>query len=130
MNGSQVRILSCGPNFNIDIQESLTLKKITINLLTLCLLATPAFAYKAKASWYSCCKRTANGERFNPNGFTAAHKKYKFGTKLKVTYHNRFVVVRINDRGPFIRGRELDLARGAARVIGCHGVCVVDIQKF
>lgn len=95
-----------------------------------------AHASKVVASWYDCeqpgeCSRskiTASGERFNPNGLTAAHKTFKFGTKLKVTYKGKSVIVRINDRGPFIRGRSLDLSRAAARSIGCKGICVVHIQ--
>lgn len=79
-------------------------------------------------SWYECCKVTANGEKFNPNGFTAAHKTLKFGTKLKVTYKNKSIIVRINDRGPYIYGRQLDLARGAARALQCSGVCKVTVQ--
>ena len=72
------------------------------------------------ASYYKSGKRTANGERFNPNGLTAAHRSLPFGTKLKVTNPRtgRSVVVRVNDRGPFIRGRVIDLSLGAARVIG------------
>lgn len=63
---------------------------------------------------------TANGERFNMNAMTAAHKTLPFGTRVRVTNprNGRSVVVRINDRGPFIRGREIDLSRGAARQIG------------
>ncbi len=62
---------------------------------------------------------TANGERYNPGGYTAAHKTLPFGTKVRVTGSNgRSVVVRINDRGPFIPGRSLDLSVGAARAIG------------
>jgi rare lipoprotein A len=62
---------------------------------------------------------TANGERYNPGGYTAAHKTLPFGTKLRVTGANgRSVIVRINDRGPFIGGRVLDLSVGAARAIG------------
>jgi rare lipoprotein A len=62
--------------------------------------------------------RTASGRRFNPNGMTAAHRCLPFGTKLRVTYGGRSVMVTINDRGPFIRGRVLDLSEGAARAIG------------
>lgn len=88
------------------------------------------------ASWYDCAKpgecskhkRTANGEKFNPNGLTAAHKSLKFGTKVKVTHKGRSVIVRINDRGPFIKGRTLDLSRAAARKIGCKGVCKVTMK--
>ncbi|MGD9682813.1 MAG: septal ring lytic transglycosylase RlpA family protein [Candidatus Obscuribacterales bacterium] len=65
---------------------------------------------------------TANGERFHPDGLTAAHKSLPFGTVLTVMYHGREVQVRINDRGPYIRGRDLDLSRGAARVLGFDGV--------
>ena len=87
------------------------------------------------ASWYDCAKpgecskskRTANGEKFNPNALTAAHKTLPFGTKVRITYKGRSVVVRINDRGPFIKGRHIDLSRAAARKIGCHGVCKVQM---
>jgi len=54
----------------------------------------------------------------NSNGMTAAHRTLPFGTKLKVTHGDRSVVVTINDRGPFVRGRVLDLSTGAARAIG------------
>jgi rare lipoprotein A len=63
---------------------------------------------------------TANGERYNPGGYTAAHRSLPFGTKVRVTSARtgRSVVVRINDRGPFIGGRIIDLSVGAARAIG------------
>jgi rare lipoprotein A len=72
------------------------------------------------ASYYKSGKVTANGERFNPHGLTAAHRKLKFGTKVRVTNmrNGKSVVVRINDRGPFIGGRVIDLSLGAAKVIG------------
>jgi rare lipoprotein A len=81
------------------------------------------------ASYYSSGYRTASGERFNPNGFTAAHRSLPFGTRLQVTNprNGRSVVVRINDRGPFVRGRSLDLARGAAFAIGMRGTGAVRI---
>jgi rare lipoprotein A len=86
------------------------------------LFSTPAFSESrcVVASYYSEGKRTANGERYNPNGFTAAHRTLPFGTRLHVTNPRtgRSVTVRINDRGPFIRGRSLDLSKGAARAIG------------
>jgi rare lipoprotein A len=62
--------------------------------------------------------RTANGERFTGNDLTAAHRSLPFGTKLRVTYRGKSVVVRVNDRGPFIRGRSLDLSKAAAKRIG------------
>ncbi|MGB3753026.1 MAG: septal ring lytic transglycosylase RlpA family protein [Parerythrobacter sp.] len=65
-------------------------------------------------------RRTANGERFNMNAMTAAHKTLPFGTKLRVTNprNGESVVVRVNDRGPFTPGRTLDLSRAAASEIG------------
>jgi rare lipoprotein A len=68
--------------------------------------------------------RTASGQRFNQHAMTAAHRTLPFGTKLRVTHGGRSVVVTINDRGPFIRGRVLDLSTGAARAIGLTGAGV------
>ncbi len=76
------------------------------------------------ASWYGPGfegATTANGEVFDPSGFTAAHKTLPFGTTLEVCYEG-CVNVRINDRGPFIAGRDLDLAQGAADAIGLTAV--------
>ncbi|OQM76340.1 septal ring lytic transglycosylase RlpA family protein [Manganibacter manganicus] len=72
------------------------------------------------ASWYALHSRTASGERMNPAAMTAAHRTLPFGTRIKVTNRNngRSVVVRINDRGPFVKGRVLDLSRAAARRLG------------
>lgn len=112
------------------------MKIFTTLFVAAILFAAPASANKMVASWYDCAtpgqcsksKRTANGEKFNPHGLTAAHPSYKFGTKLRVTYKGKSVIVRVNDRGPFIKGRHLDLSKGAARKIGCHGVCTVTVQ--
>jgi rare lipoprotein A len=73
-----------------------------------------------RASWYALHSRTASGERMNPAAMTAAHRTLPFGTRIKVTNRNngKSVVVRINDRGPFVKGRVLDLSRGAARQLG------------
>ncbi|HXI07122.1 MAG TPA: septal ring lytic transglycosylase RlpA family protein [Bradyrhizobium sp.] len=65
--------------------------------------------------------RTASGQRFNENDMTAAHRSLPFGTKLRVTHRGRSVVVTVNDRGPFIKGRVLDLSKGAARAVGLTG---------
>ena len=75
------------------------------------------------ASWYGPHfhgRKTANGEFYNQMAFTAAHKKLRFGTLLRITNprNNTSVIVRINDRGPYIRGRELDLSRASANVLG------------
>lgn len=90
-----------------------------------CASTTPTPAQAAErcgsASWYALHgNKTASGERMNKNAATAAHRSLKFGTKLKVTNqrNGRSVVVRINDRGPFIGGRVLDLSKGSANQIG------------
>jgi rare lipoprotein A len=72
------------------------------------------------ASWYDHTSRTASGERGNPNGFTAAHRSLPFGTKVKVVNlaNSRSVTVRVNDRGPFVRGRVIDVTRAAADQLG------------
>jgi rare lipoprotein A len=97
--------------------------------------ALPNTAHATIASWYDCakpgeCSRhriTASGEKFDPNALTAAHRTLPFGTLVRVSHKGRSVVVRINDRGPFIRGRSIDLSRAAARQIGCAGVCRVSM---
>jgi rare lipoprotein A len=66
--------------------------------------------------------RTASGQRFDQNAMTCAHRSLPFGTKLRVSHGSRSVVVTVNDRGPFVRGRVLDLSKGAARVLGLGGV--------
>ncbi|ESY87829.1 septal ring lytic transglycosylase RlpA family protein [Mesorhizobium australicum] len=85
--------------------------------------ATAAAGQCGRASWYALHSRTASGERMNPSAMTAAHRTLPFGTKLRVTNKNngRSVVVRINDRGPFIKGRVLDLSKGAAGQLGFVG---------
>lgn len=110
------------------------MKVLLTLIIGLAFLISPAEAMVA--SWYDCVKPgecskskiTANGEKFNPNALTAAHKTLPFGTKLRVTYKGKSVIVRINDRGPFIKGRHLDLSRAAARKIGCPGVCTVTVK--
>ena len=72
------------------------------------------------ATWYQEGKKTANGEKFDPEGLTAASRTLPFGTILKLTniLTNDTAIVRINDRGPFVKGRSLDVSRGAARALG------------
>lgn len=83
----------------------------------------PSSASAEVASYYSGGQLTANGEHFKPLGMTAAHKTLPFGTRLRVC-HQGCVSVRVNDRGPFIRGRDIDLSLGAARAIGLTDVGV------
>lgn len=75
------------------------------------------------ASWYQMGRTTANGERYNPDGLTAAHRHLPFGTIVKVENLNngRSVRLRINDRGPFVGGRIIDVSRGGARQLGLIG---------
>jgi rare lipoprotein A len=77
-------------------------------------------SFSGMASFYGneSGSKTASGQRFNQNAMTAAHRSLPFGTKLKVTHGGRSVVVTINDRGPFIKGRVLDLSTGAASAVG------------
>lgn len=73
------------------------------------------------ASWYGrefAGRKTANGERFDPGQYTAAHRTLPFGSRVRVTHNGRSVVVRINDRGPFHGGRVIDLSQAAAEDLG------------
>ena len=72
------------------------------------------------ASWYALYSKTASGEAMNPAAMTAAHRTLPFGTTLRVInqQNGKSVVVRINDRGPFIGGRVIDLSKAAARELG------------
>jgi rare lipoprotein A len=102
-------------------------------LTTLQFLGAPAAKAGGMASFYGydfAGRLTANGERYNPMGMTAASKTLPFGTIVRVTNRNngRSVVVRINDRGPYVGGRVIDLSLGAARVVGMIGSGVAPIE--
>ena len=106
---------------------------LSVLLALICLEST---AHAEVASYYGkehAGRRTASGERFNPGAMTAAHRTLRFGTKVRVTNtrnntrNGRSVVVRINDRGPFVKGRSIDLSSGAARVIGMGGAAQVKL---
>ncbi|WJR78620.1 septal ring lytic transglycosylase RlpA family protein [Bradyrhizobium sp. NP1] len=83
-------------------------------------------SFSGMASFYGneSGSKTASGQRFDQNKLTCAHRSLPFGTKLRVTHGDRTVVVTVNDRGPFIRGRVLDLSTAAARAVGLTGVGV------
>lgn len=83
------------------------------------------------ASWYALSSRTASGERMNANLMTAAHRSLPFGTIVKVVdqHSGRSIQVRINDRGPFVRGRIIDLSRAAAQRLGISGVGKVCLEQ-
>lgn len=74
-------------------------------------------------------RHTASGAVFNPRAMTAAHRTYPFGTHLRVCHHG-CVTVTVNDRGPFVRGRSLDLSYGAARTIGMGSTSTVTVQRL
>jgi len=83
-------------------------------------------SFSGMASFYGneSGSKTASGQRFNQNAMTCAHRTLPFGTKLKVTHGDRSVIVTVNDRGPFVRGRVLDLSTAAARAVGLTGAGV------
>lgn len=104
-----------------------------MSLLSLALFFNAATAGQNYASFYShefAGRKTANGERFNPHAFTAAHKTFRFNSLVRVTNlrNNRSVVVRINDRGPFVSGRVIDLSLAAAKALDINGVAPVSIE--
>lgn len=88
---------------------------------------------KGRASYYATRfhgKKTANGEHFNKGEYTAAHRSLPFGTLVRVTNlsNGRHVFVRVNDRGPHLKGRIIDLSLAAAREIGLTGIGVGNVQ--
>ena len=91
---------------------------------------------RGKASYYSkraTGARTASGERVHHDSLTCAHRTYPFGTLLKVTnlYNDRQVVVKVTDRGPFVRGRIIDLSYAAAEELGmlAQGIGMVEVER-
>lgn len=91
------------------------------------------FAEVGGASYYADKyhgRTTASGEKFNQNAMTAAHKRLPFGTRVRVTNldNGKSIVVRINDRGPFVRGRVIDLSKAAFQRIASTRVGVVDVK--
>src|ERR1700688_3546707 len=89
-----------------------------------------AYAQSGIASVYAYSgERTASGERASPRGLTAAHRTLPFGTMVRVTnvHNGRSVIVRINDRGPFVLGRIIDLTPAGARALGFDGLAQVSV---
>ena len=112
------------------------LKALMLGFLTF-VASSEAMAYQTtgRASWYGPGfngHRTASGERFNKHALTAAHKTLPLHSRVLVTNlaNNESVVVKINDRGPFVRGRVIDLSQAAARAIGIRGVGTVEITAL
>jgi len=95
---------------------------VTLAALSLT-LSTPVLANAPQcggASWYALTSRTASGEMMNPDGMTAAHRSLPFGTKVEVVNQSngKAITLTINDRGPFIKGRIIDVSRAAAVRLG------------
>ena len=98
---------------------------------TLLAFSPVAHAQSGIASIYSG-GRTANGEHASARGFTAAHRTLPFGTRVRVVNrrNGRSVVVRINDRGPFVHGRIIDLTPAGARALGFSGLARVEVRPL
>jgi rare lipoprotein A len=119
-------LIGCSSNVRYKTQETNTRvvhKKFNNNDPEYKTKITPGNVVYMNCSYYAekfHGKPTANGEIFDMNKFTCAHKTLPFGTRLKVTNedNNKSVIVRVNDRGPFVKGRDLDLSKAAAREIG------------
>jgi len=118
------------------ISKTLTCAVFTSGLMTIVGATAQAETFQTgEASWYGPGfhgRQTANGERFNTNDLTAAHKTLPFGTKVKVTNEQtgESVVVRINDRGPYAKDRVIDLSKASAQAIGISGVAKVILARL
>jgi rare lipoprotein A len=112
------------------------MKKFNLYLIIFALLlcSCGSFVTKTgKASFYSdglSGHKTANGEKYKPTEYTAAHKKLPFGTKVTVTNvsNGKSVTVRINDRGPFVAGRIIDVSKAAAKELGMINAGVAKVK--
>lgn len=98
--------------------------------VTIAVSNASAVAETGRASWYALTSQTASGERSDPTAMTAAHRTLPFGTRVKVENlkNGRSVVLRINDRGPFIRGRIIDVTKAAAAKLGFVKSGVTDVR--
>jgi rare lipoprotein A len=109
------------------------LERISIGMALMLILVVSS-AHAEMASVYGgrdgyCGSRTANGERVNCSAMTAAHRRLPFGARVRVC-HSGCVTVRINDRGPWVRGRDIDLSPAAARAIGLDGTGRVTLSQL
>jgi rare lipoprotein A len=103
-----------------------------IRVALLCLVALPAQAdaERWKTSYYVMGHTTANGEPYDPMGNTCAHKTLPFGTVLELSHGGAEATCRVNDRGPFVPGRDLDVSLGVAQRLGIveMGVAYVSVR--
>jgi rare lipoprotein A len=116
------------------MRPAFPLALLVIALLAACSSHPPQHGdlYRGLASWYGESQMTASGERFDKHAMTAAHRSLPMGTRVKVTNtrNGRSVIVRINDRGPYSKGRIIDLSEAAARQLGMidAGVAPVTLE--
>lgn len=98
--------------------------------ISLALAGTGEAAECGRASWYAMHGRTASGVRADPNGFFAAHRSLPFGTRIRVENlrNGRSVEVKVNDRGPFVRGRVVDVSKAAAARLGFLGAGTAPVR--
>lgn len=149
-NSAKDRMNPTRNQFEITLKSSASVRLQPLILVAACLCCLLVFSGCAKvpyrsdpqlegyteygiASFYSMkyqFRKTASGERFNQMALTAAHRKLPFGTKVRVTNlkNNRSVTVKINDRGPFIKGRIIDLTRYAFSKIGDTEVGLLQVK--
>lgn len=105
---------------------------MTAGLALMVFSTTPVHSFEyGKASYYASNlvgRKTASGQRYSHARLTAAHKTLRFGTKVRVTKGSKSVIVTINDRGPFVRGRIIDLSKSAASRIGLVSAGVANVK--
>ena len=121
---------SAGPPAGLDVSGS---DPATVGVAPPSGLSPTGVSLSGVASWYGPGfdgQTTADGERYNMYAFTAANKTLPFGTWLKVTYGNRSVFVRINDRGPYVGDRFLDLSYASAQALGLTGIGYVTAEIY
>ncbi len=118
------------PNLNAAYNKPYKVKGVTYYPLR----TASGYREIGHASWYGSesGNRTAMGTRFAPHGLTAAHKTLPLPTRVRVTnlHNGRYVDVIVNDRGPFKKGRIIDLSHGAAKKIGLHGIAKVRVEHL
>jgi peptidoglycan lytic transglycosylase len=125
------RVLSTDNHANDGIVRIIGIVMIICSVAALIAGSTSAMAESGIASVYvHSGSKTASGERANPAGLTAAHRTLAFGTHVRVTNrrNGRSVTVRINDRGPFVRGRVLDITPAGALSLGFSGLAPVKLE--
>lgn len=108
------------------------MRLLVCGLAAILAFGSAAHAETCVASWYGSESgtRNANGSHFNPMGRSAAHRYFPFGTMLRVTHAGHSVDLPVLDRGPFVRGRCLDLSKGAALAIGMTSTAIVTFERL